>query len=222
MLRSALAVVLAAVGLAAAVGSVDSPWTDPQWLVAAQRDLLALQARGQWMFGLVFFALFTLLSALAVPGCSVLALAAGLCFGGAGGTLMVVLASTVGASLSFLVARHLLRDLVRARWGDRLGPIEAGLARDGPLYLFSLRVMPVIPYPLLNPLMGLSAMRLRTFFGYSLLGMLPGSAAYVLAGTELAGVSGLRDLLSAPLLASLALLALMPWMLRHAWQRWRG
>ena len=155
-----------------------------------------------------------MLSALALPGCSVLALAAGLCLGWLPGTILVVVASTVGATISFLAARHWLRDAVRRRWGHRVVAIENGLARDGAYYLFSLRVAPIIPYALINPLMGLSSMPLRQFFGVSLLGMLAGSAAYVYAGTVLSEASSWGSLLTPRLVLALLALALLPWVFR--------
>lgn len=184
------------------------------WLQSRQTELLALQAARPWGFTTGLFLLFTLLSALALPGCSVLALAAGLCLGWLPGTLLVVLASTVGATVSFLAARHWWRDAVQLRWGHRLVAIEDGLARDGAYYLFSLRVAPVIPYGLINPLMGLSAMPLRQFFVVSLLGMLAGSAAYVYAGTVLSEASSWQTLFTPGLMLALAVLALLPWAMR--------
>lgn len=154
---------------------------------AALRDaLLAQQAHRPWAFGAAYFALFTLLSALALPGCGALAIVGGLCFGPLVGTALVATASTLGATASFLAARHLWRDTVQARWGHRLAAVEASLARNGALYLLVLRLAPVIPYPVLNPLMGLTNMPLARFFPISLLGMLAGSAAYALAGSALA------------------------------------
>jgi uncharacterized membrane protein YdjX (TVP38/TMEM64 family) len=149
-------------------------------------ELLAQHARRPWAFGAGFLALFTLLSALALPGCGALALLGGLCFGPWLGTVLVAVGSTLGATASFLAARHVWRDTVQARWGHRLAGIEAGLARNGMFYLLVLRLAPVIPYAVLNPLMGLSAMPLGRFFGISLLGMLAGSAAYAVVGAALA------------------------------------
>ncbi len=195
---------------------------DAAWLQTRQGELRSLQADQPIAFGAGLFMLFTLMSALALPGCSVLALAAGLCMGWLPGTLLVVLASSVGATLSFLAARHLWRDSVRRRWGHRLARVEAGLARDGAFYLFTLRVAPVIPYALINPLMGLSAMPTRQFFSVSVAGMLAGSAAYVYAGTTLARAQSWQDVLNPGLLAALALLALLPWGVRLAWRSWKG
>ena len=194
---------------------------DSAWLQTRQGELRSLHADQPIAFGAGLFMLFTLMSALALPGCSVLALAAGLCMGWLPGTMLVVLASSVGATLSFLATRHLWRDGVRRRWGHRLARVEDGLARDGAFYLFTLRVAPIIPYALINPLMGLSAMPTRQFFSVSLLGMLAGSAAYVYAGTTLARAQGWQDIFSPGLLAALALLAALPWAARFAWQSWK-
>ena len=194
---------------------------DAGWLQTRQGELLSLQAEQPIAFGAGLFMLFTLMSALALPGCSVLALAAGLCMGWLPGTLLVVLASSVGATLSFLASRHLWRDGVRRRWGHRLARVEDGLARDGAFYLFTLRVAPVIPYALINPLMGLSAMPTRQFFSVSVAGMLAGSAAYVYAGTTLGRAQGWQDIFNPGLLAALALLAALPWAARSAWQMWK-
>jgi len=194
-------------------------WIEVSAWQARQQELLLWQQQQPWLFGLGFFALFTLLSALALPGCSLLALAAGACFGWVGGTLLVVLASTVGATLSFLAARHWLRADLQRRWGHRMAAIEAGLASDGGRYLFTPRLAPMIPYALLNPLMGLSRMRTRTFFSASLLGKLAGSALYVHAGQQMASVGSLQGLWSPGVLVALALLALLPWAGR-LWARW--
>jgi uncharacterized membrane protein YdjX (TVP38/TMEM64 family) len=189
------------------------------WLQTRQVELLAFQAASPRAFAIVLFSLFTLLSALALPGCSVLALAAGLSMGWVAGTLLVVFASTLGATISFLAARHWWRDAVRRRWGHRLVAIENGLARDGAYYLFSLRVAPVIPYALINPLMGLSAMPLRQFFVVSLLGMLAGSAVYVYAGTVLSEASSWQTLFTPGLMVALAGLALLPWVMRKVMRK---
>ena len=203
----ALAVVVAVIAVSVRFwGAAD--W--PEWQLQHQQ-LLMWQKDQPWLFGLGFFTLFILLSATALPGCSLLALAAGACFGWVGGTLLVVLASTVGATLSFLAARHWLRAGVQRRWGHRLGAIEAGLARDGARYLFTLRLAPVIPFALLNLMMGLSHMRTRTFFCTSLIGMLAGSAVYVHAGQQMASAGSVQGLWSPGVLGALALLALLPW-----------
>lgn len=216
--KPALWLLLAAVLLATGL------WLYPQlpsaqWLQTQRHEVLAWQAAQPLLFVLGFFVVFTALSALALPGCGLLGLAAGLCFGLVQGTAIVVLASTVGATLSFWAARYWWRDAVRARSGARLAHLEAGLAKDGAFYLFSLRLAPVIPYALINPLMGLSAMPTWQFFWVSCLGMLAGSAAYVYAGTLLAQAQAWQDVFTAPVLLGLLVLAALPWVLR-AGVRW--
>ena len=196
-------------------------WTgvDAAWLHQQQLVLMAWQQASPLPFALGYFVLFTALSALALPGCGLLALCAGLCFGWWSGTVLVLLASTCGATLSFLVARHIARDAVQRRFGARLAPLERALARDGVLMLLALRLAPVIPYFAVNPLLGLSSMRLRLFFFASALGMLPGSAAYVQAGTDLARFSQGGPMLSPALLAALLSLSLLPLAARWWWRR---
>lgn len=160
---------------------------------------------------LCFFGLFVVISALPVPGASVLCLAAGAGFGLIWGTLLACLACTLGATLTMLVARHALRERVGRMAGDRMHAIDQGLARDGALYLFSLRVLPVLPYFVLNPLVGLTRMPTWTYMWVSFAGMLAGTAAYVNAGTQLGQVRTADQLLSLPVLASLVALAALPW-----------
>ncbi len=210
---------------AAAVGTVfwlskGGHGLDLAWLRGQQTLLLAQQAAHPWSFTAGLFMVFAALSALALPGCSVLALAAGLCLGLWQGTLLVGLASTFGATLSFLAARHWWRDTVRRRWGHRLHGVEDSLKRDGANYLFSLRVAPVIPYALVNPLMGLSAMPTSRFFAVSFLGMLPGSAVYVYAGTVLSHVKSWQDLFTPALVLAFVALAALPWLARWCSQRY--
>lgn len=191
---------------------------DAQWLHARRDEVLAWHSAEPVLFCTGFFVAFAVLSATALPGCGVLALIAGMCFGWVVGTLVVAVASTVGATASFLLARRWWRDAVRRRWGHRLLAIEAGLARDGALYLFALRLAPVIPYALINPLMGLTGMSTRLFASVSLVGMLAGSAAYAYAGALLAHAAGPHDLLSPGLAAALLALALLPWAARPVWR----
>lgn len=168
-----------------------------------------------------FFCTFTLCAALALPGASLLLLMAGASFGLFWGTALTLLASTLGATLSMLAARHLLRHRVETRFGDRLAEINAGLARDGGLYLFGLRMAPVIPFVLINPLLGLTTIRTSTFFTASALGMLASTAAYVNAGQALAEAGTSGTLLSPQLLAALGLLGVLPLLAKRLWQVFR-
>jgi uncharacterized membrane protein YdjX (TVP38/TMEM64 family) len=157
-----------------------------------------------------FFCLFTLTAALALPGAALLMLVAGASFGLLGGTLLALLASTAGATLNMLVARHFLRARVERQFGPKLAEINAGIAREGAFYLFSLRMAPIIPFIVLNPLLGLTRMKTWTFFWVSALGMLAGTAAYVNAGRQLAQIDTPAAIISPGLITAFALLGVLP------------
>lgn len=159
----------------------------------------------------VFFLAYVAVTGASIPGALVLTLAAGAIFGLVVGTAVVSFASTIGATLAFLASRYLFRDAVQARFAERLRPINAGIARDGAFYLFSLRLVPVFPFFAVNLLMGLTPIRVFTFFWVSQLGMLLGTAVYVNAGTQIARIESLRDIATPGLLASFAALGLLPW-----------
>jgi pyruvate/2-oxoglutarate dehydrogenase complex dihydrolipoamide dehydrogenase (E3) component/uncharacterized membrane protein YdjX (TVP38/TMEM64 family) len=150
-------------------------------------------------------------TAASLPGAALMTLAAGALFGLVGGTILVSFASTIGATLAFLSSRYVLRDTVEARFGERLKAINSGLERDGPFYLFTLRMIPYVPFFAVNLVMGLTRIRTLTYVWVSQIGMLLGTIVYVNAGTQLAQVSDPRDLLSPLLLASFVLLAIVPW-----------
>lgn len=164
----------------------------------------------------LFFLGYMLATALSVPGAAVLTLAAGAIFGLWWGTLIASFAASAGATLAFLSARFLLRDVVQQRFGQRLKPINDGMARDGALYLLTLRLLPVVPFVLINLLMGLTSIRLWTYYWVSQFGMLAGALVYVYAGTQLAQISSLRDILSPGLLWSFALLGSFPLLAKAA------
>lgn len=197
----------------------------------AGRDTLQEAYRDSpWAFALGYFAIYVLITALSVPGATVMTLAAGAIFGVLAGVVIVSIASTVGATLAFLVSRHLFRDAVQRRFADRLRTVNEGIERDGALYLFTLRLVPVFPFFLVNLLMGLSRIPLRTYWWASQLGMLAGTFAYVNAGTRLATIESAADVVTAPVLLSFALLATFPWIARlagrhlaarKAWRGWR-
>ena len=159
---------------------------------------------------LAFFAMYVLAAALSIPGAVVLTLAAGAMFGLWTGVLVVSFASSLGALLAFLAARYLLRDAVQARFGKALGPINAGVRKDGAMYLLTLRLVPVFPFWLINLLMGLTPMGAGRFYAVSQVGMLAGTVVYVNAGTQLAAIQSARDILSPALLGSFVLLGLFP------------
>lgn len=162
------------------------------------------------LVGGVFLLLYVAVTALSLPGAAVMTLAAGALFGLLWGTIIVSFASSIGATLAFLVSRYLLRDTVQTRFGERLKPINAGIQKEGAFYLFTLRLVPVFPFFLINLLMGLTPIRAATFYWISQVGMLAGTLVYVNAGTQLAQIDSLSGILSPALLMSFALLGVFP------------
>ena len=177
----------------------------------AQRAALIEQRDAQPLLAsAVFFAGYVLVTALSLPGAAILTLAAGAIFGLWWGVLIVSFASTLGATGAFLVARYLLRDWVQSRYGERLKAINAGIEKDGAFYLFTLRLVPVFPFFLINLLLGLTKMPARTFFWVSQLGMFAGTIVYVNAGTQIAQLTSLKGILSPGLLGAFVLLGVFP------------
>ncbi|WP_461607013.1 FAD-dependent oxidoreductase [Aeromonas rivipollensis] len=168
---------------------------------------------------LLFTLLYVVTTALSLPGASLLSLGGSALFGVGWGLLLVSFASSLGATLAFLSARFLLRDWVSRRFGEKLATLEAGMAKDGAFYLLSLRLIPLFPFFLINLLMGLTPIRVSTYYWVSQLGMLPGTFVYVLAGSELATLTSTGNILSPGLVAALTLLGLMPWLMRGLQRR---
>ena len=189
-----------------------------RWL-AHHEDFLTLIREYPATAMLAVFVLHALLAALALPGASLLMLAAGSGFGALGGTLLCLTGCTAGATLSMLAARHWLQPFLRRRYGGQLADFDAHTAADGRAWLFSLRLLPVLPFAVVNVAAGLSGMKTRTFVWISLVGMAASTFAYVNAGTELAHVRELADIWSPRVLASLAALALLPWLMKPVVRR---
>ena len=189
----------------------------------------ALQAQqaavAQWVdshfvsASLLFVLIYVLSTALSLPGASLLTLGGSAVFGVAWGLLLVSFASTLGATLAFLSARFLLRDWVEQRFGDKLATFQSGMAKEGAFYLLSLRLIPIFPFFLVNLLMGLTPIRVSTYYWVSQLGMLPGTFVYVLAGSELANLTSTGNILSPGLMVALTLLGLMPMLLKDLQRR---
>ena len=148
--------------------------------------------------------------ALNLPGATLLALMAGALFGAFTGTLVISFASTIGATLACLLSRYLLRDWVQKKFGERLERINEGIRREGAFYLFSMRLIPVIPFFIINLVMGLTPIRLSTFYWVSQLGMLPGTFIYVNAGSQIARIDSPAGIFSPGLIGSLVLLGIFP------------
>ncbi len=159
----------------------------------------------------VFFAIYVAVTALSLPGAAILTLAAGALFGLVQGLVIVSFASSVGATLAFLVSRFILRDTVRSKFKEKLKKIDEGVEKQGAFYLFTLRLVPVFPFFLINLLMGLTSLKTWTFYWVSQVGMLAGTAVYVNAGTQLAQIDSLSGIVSPGLIFSFVLLGIFPW-----------
>jgi pyruvate/2-oxoglutarate dehydrogenase complex dihydrolipoamide dehydrogenase (E3) component/uncharacterized membrane protein YdjX (TVP38/TMEM64 family) len=179
---------------------------------AQQADFGARYAADPFLTIALFMAIYVAVTAASLPGAAILTLAAGALFGLVAGTAIVSFASTIGATLAFLVSRHLFRDTVKTKFGARLKIIDQGMERDGAFYLFSLRLVPAFPFFIVNLLMGLTAIRTWTFYWVSQIGMLLGTIVYVNAGTQLARIDTAAGIVSPGLLLSFTALGLLPWL----------
>ncbi len=179
-----------------------------------QLSLAAIFAEKPALAMLVYFALYVAVTALSLPGAAIMTLVGGAIFGLVWGTVLVSFASTIGATLAMLVARYLLREVVQARFGRRLEELNEGIEKDGAFYLFTLRLIPLVPFFALNLLMGLTRIRTWTYFWVSQLGMFAGTVVYVNAGTQLAKIDSPKSVASPGLIGSLVLLGLLPLLIR--------
>ncbi len=165
--------------------------------------------------GVSFFLMYIIVAAFSLPGAAIMTIAAGALFGLFWGSVIASFASTIGATLAFLTARYLLRDLVQAHFGDKLKAINEGMAKDGAFYLFSLRLIPLFPFFLVNLLVGLTPISTLRYYWVSQIGMLAGTVVYVNAGTQLVKITGLADIASPGLLFSFALLGIFPLLVKR-------
>lgn len=186
------------------------------YLKSSQAAFEDLYARQPMLIVAAYLAIYVLVTALSFPGAVILTLAGGAIFGVWWGTLIVSFASSVGASLAFLASRFVLRDSIEARFGPRLAEFNRGVEKEGAFYLFTLRLVPLVPFFVINLLMGLTKMKASTFYWVSQLGMLAGTAVYVNAGTQLAQLDSLKGILSPTLLGSFVLLGIFPLIARKA------
>lgn len=175
-----------------------------------QADLNSYFSANPLKMSILFVLVYIAVTALSLPGAAVLTLAGGAVFGFYLGTALVSLASTIGATLAFLGSRFLFRDMVQAKFSGRVESINNGFKKDGALYLFTLRLVPVFPFFLVNLLMGLTPIRVLTFFLVSMIGMFPGTLVYVNAGTQLANLKSISGVLSPGLLFSFVLIGVFP------------
>lgn len=179
----------------------------------AQSQITSLQDYRDENFALaatVYFVIYVAIAAASLPGALIFTLLGGAIFGLAWGLLLVSFASSIGATLSFLVSRTLLRDWVQSKFRDYLAPINRGIEKDGNFYLFSIRMVPLFPFFMVNLVMGLTPISITSFYFVSQIGMLMGTAVYVNAGSELAQITSLSGLVSPPVIFSLVLLGIFP------------
>lgn len=177
---------------------------------AQQANIMAYYDAHPWRTVLMYFAVYVTVTGLSLPGAVIMTLIGGAIFGLLWGTVIISFASSIGATLAFLASRFVLRDWVQNRFGDKLAAINAGIKKDGAFYLFTLRLVVAIPFFVINLVMGLTPIRLPTFYLVSQLGMLAGTVVYVNAGTQIAKIESIGDILSPGLIVSFALLGLFP------------
>lgn len=175
-----------------------------------QQTILAFYNASPWVAAMVYFALYVVVTGLSLPGATLMTLAGGAVFGFLWALVIVSFASTLGATLSFLVARFLLRESIQQRFGEKLKAINEGIRQDGSFYLFTLRLVPLFPFFMVNLVMGLTPIRTMTFTFVSQIGMLPGTIVFVNAGTQIAQLKSMEGILSLELLGSFALLGIFP------------
>ena len=179
----------------------------------AQSQLSSIQEYKDENFAqtaIIYFVGYVVATSLSIPGAIMITLLGGAIFGLFWGTLLVSFASSIGATMAFLASRYLLRDWVESKFGNHLARLNKGIERDGSFYLFSIRMVPLFPFFVVNLLMGLTAIRTSSFYVASQLGMFIGTVVYINAGSELSQISSLSGLVSAPVLFSLVLLGIFP------------
>lgn len=186
------------------------------FLKGVHTDAVAYVAEYPLQASAGYFAVYVLVTGLSLPGAAVMTIAGGAVFGLAWGLVLVSFASTIGASIAMLISRTLLRDWVQGRFVTQLESINEGLERDGEFYLFGLRMVPLFPFFVINAVMGLTRLTLWQFYWVSQVGMLAGTVVFVFAGTQLAKVSSVADVLSPGLIVALSLLGLFPLIARRA------
>jgi uncharacterized membrane protein YdjX (TVP38/TMEM64 family) len=174
----------------------------------AKFQVLYSENRGAVIAG--YMVIYVLVTSLSLPGAAIMTLAAGALFGLVVGTIVVSFASTIGATLACFVSRFILRDWIQGKFGEKLKTINEGIEKEGSFYLFTLRLIPIFPFWLINLVMGLTKMPLRTFYWVSQLGMFAGTIVYVNAGKELGKIESLSGILSPTLILSFVLLGLFP------------
>lgn len=211
MTKSRLLILIGMAALGAAFVAFDlERFFTLEFLKSQQATIGSYYAANRATVIAAYFAVYVLIAGLSLPGAVPMTLIGGAIFGLVLGTVIVSFASTIGATLAFLASRFVLRDSIQRKFGDRLHAVNSGVAKDGAFYLFTLRLVPLFPFFVINLLMGLTSVRTWTFYWVSQLGMLAGTLVYVNAGTEIARIDSARGILSPALLLSFTLLGIFP------------
>jgi uncharacterized membrane protein YdjX (TVP38/TMEM64 family) len=211
MNKTKILVLLAAVALIAAFFLFDlGQYLSLDFLKEKHQTILDFYAQNRLLTLAGFFVGYVLVTALSLPGAAILTLAAGAIFGFLTGLILVSFASTLGATLAFLFSRFLFRETVQNKFGNQLGAINRGVEEEGAFYLFTLRLIPAVPFFVINLLMGLTPIKTGIYAIVSQLGMLPGTAVFVNAGAQLSKIESLKDILSPGLIGAFVLLGVFP------------
>jgi len=210
-LNSRSLVVLVVVLLVAAFFVFDlGQYLTLDYLKSQRQSFLDFYEQNRFVTLAIYFAIYVTVTALSLPGATVMTLAGGAVFGLATGLLLISFASTIGATLAFVISRFVLRDTVQNRFRDKLKAINTGVEKEGDFYLFTLRLIPLFPFFVINLVMGLTPMKTWRFYLVSQVGMLPGTAVFVNAGSQLGALESLSGILSPGLILSFALLGIFP------------
>ena len=180
------------------------------YIKAKQAEIDAFYQANPMPAALSFFSMYILVTGLSLPGAAIMSLIGGAIFGLIWGTVLVSFAAPMGATLAFLASRYIFRDVIQRKFARQLKPLNEGIEKEGGFYLFTLRLVPAFPFFIINLVMGLTHIRTITFFLVSQIGMLPGTIVFINAGTQLAKISAISDILSFNLIASFILLGLFP------------
>ena len=184
------------------------------FFISKRQDIDLLYKSFPVFFVLAFFIFYVFCVALSIPGAALLTLVSGFLFNFFIGSLVVSLGSTTGATISFLISRFLLKDFIQKKFHSRLKTINKGFEKNGALYLFSLRLIPIFPFFAVNLLMGITSISVRKFAIASLLGMLPGTFVYVNAGGQLSNIKSIAEVFSPVIILSFLFLAFLPWIMK--------
>ena len=181
-----------------------------EYLKSQKDSLNALYQDNPLLVSLIFFAVYLMVAAFALPAAAILTVAAGATLGFWNGLLVVSFASSIGATIAFLLTRYLFHDAIESKFGHRLSAINKGIEREGAFYVFGLRLVPLFPFVVVNSVLGLTKLNTWTFYWASQIGMLAGTAVFVNAGTQLAEIDSLGDILTLKFALSFALLGVFP------------